>query len=559
MRNILKISNTTPMQLIQSGTFHYIEQVCDGSNGLRYGGAVSSYLSAKAFYVSGNTTEVSVGDVIYYYREYDVDKDFTAITPAVEELIGIFTVEQVEKGKHGYEFVAYDNIRKLDTDYSSEILSAKASFPMTHNAFLSAIQTFMSNLGVTVDFTGLDAFSDTTHTISYFYAQSLTVMDILRNYAALECSYLKCNPNGDVTFTQFTGDASYQTAYWYNTDRYIIAPSDQTTYTGYAYINGNRVLTNLIPIYYKQDGLSKEDYFIVPFKYWKVSNLDGSKMLQSQFFPTPGSPTPQGNYWLTSNFVFEYSSFGSFGGITKQSNFNNMLQNKIYPFEVHLFPFRCPFGAGCYIPYIEDTYGTRFASMVMKMDWSDFEVILSCENPQYYQDDIQKNADTDYREQSVTIEINRLQELITGLDNSKVSKSGDTMTGALTLNTPLAIASGGTGASSAADGSFNLQTKPWKSTSAINSTNPRTLSFSGSSGIVYFAFTGGNNANNMGAYIIYSGGASATPVIKNVSAASNLTLTAATGKITISSSSSANCYMYLVCMSANAYNNLTLS
>lgn len=140
-----------------------------------------------------------------------------------------------------------------------------------------------------------------------------------------------------------------------------------------------------------------------------------------------------------------------------------------------------------------------------------------------------------------------------------VNKSGDTMTGALTLNTPLAIASGGTGASSAVDGSFNLQTKPWKNTSAINSTTPRTLSFSGSSGIVYFAFTGGNNTNNMGAYIIYSGGASGTPIFKTVSAASNLTLTAATGKITISSSSSANCYMYLVCMSANAYNNLTLS
>lgn len=55
--------------------------------------------------------------------------------------------------------------------------------------------------------------------------------------------------------------------------------------------------------------------------------------------------------------------------------------------------------------------------------------------------------------------VGQLQESINAVDekaDAKVSKAGDTMTGALTLESPLAVTSGGTGASSAADARVSL-------------------------------------------------------------------------------------------------------
>lgn len=554
MRNILEVNSLT-VNYVKQGTFRYVQQVMQEGLGIRYGNSFSSYIEAEAYYKPDGTQEINEGDEIVYIQELNVDDEFEPITPAASVSIGKFTVKKIVKSKKSYLFIAYDNLEKLNASYSEHLFDNKSSFPNNLKVVLDQLVNYASNdLGVTITINELDAYNLSTPTsqiMDYFYTDGISYKDILSHLAELSFQYMQCDSNGDVHFKRFSTASA--NGYWKNSDRYIIAPTDQVTYTGTALINGTSQTVTLFPVFYKQDGLSHESYAFKGTQDLLVKNIKGETWHSIDLLPkTVNNPyiiqknpfvdkltlTTQGKHDL---FDFGFAAINSLTG-----------GRSISPVEVHLFPFRNPFNAGQILPHIEDADGNRFSSVVMKMEQTDSEVIITCSGTEYYYTSASENYDNEENAQFLNVAVNDLYEI-------KVNKSGDTMTGALTLNTPLAIASGGTGASSAADGAFNLQTKPWKSTSAINSTNPRTLSFSGSSGIVYFAFTGGNNANNMGAYIIYSGGASATPVIKNVSAASNLTLTAATGKITISSSSSANCYMYLVCMSANAYNNLTVS
>lgn len=434
MRNILKIADTTTVQFVRQGTFHYVEQVSEDAN-LRFGNAISSYLTAEAFYMTGGLiTEVNVGDEIYYYREYDVDNEFNPITPPVQELIGIFTVTRCEKSKKTYTFYAYDNISKLNVDYSYRLaeLKTNSAFPMALPDFLDDIETFMANLGVTVNVSTLRSHSASSSSISYFYSQGITVANILCNFAELESCYLKCRPTGEIDFTSFTTTASYQTNYWHNSDRYIIAPSDQVTYTGTAVINGQSQTVTLFPVFYKQDGLTKEDYFIAPFKHFSIYNMNRSKGYGKFWTKLPTTPQVYGTYLVTNNMVYEYTAFGGSDILSIASGinaFHDILNTVITPFTVRLFPFRNPFGAGSILPHITDINDTRFKSLVMKMEWTDSEVILSCANSEIYHDDQFKNYGTDDITQTLSTKVNTLEETI----NGKVSKSGDTMTGELVV------------------------------------------------------------------------------------------------------------------------------
>ena len=97
---------------------------------------------------------------------------------------------------------------------------------------------------------------------------------------------------------------------------------------------------------------------------------------------------------------------------------------------------------------------------------------------------------------------------------------------------PITIAQGGTGATDATSAIYGLGGKVFKRATANSSTNV-TISFSGVAACAVFA-CGGSSGQNCGFYIIYCNGASATPVIRSVAAASALTLTASAGKVVAS-------------------------
>ena len=419
MRNILKISDTTTIQNIKQGTFRYVQQVCEEGIGIRYGGAIASYIEAEAFYMSGGVTEVNEGDVIYYYQERDVYNDFTPRSTPEQIRIGIFTVDKCIRENDTYIFIAYDNLKKLDVDFSARLLELKPQFPMTVKNFLDEIASFVSNLGVTIYFNYLNIYSiSNANYVNYFYVNGITVRDIVSQIAEISLAYAYCPPSGVINFNYF----SINSLYWKKADNYIIAPTDQVTYRGMADVNGVQTEIDLVPIFYKQDGLKHEGYSFAPTDYFHIYNTDGYEVYGDVVI------TPATNeYNIFSNLFADYITVDSleWSDITVWYYYLQTMLNtySIVPFEVHLFPFRNPFNAGQILPHVVDKDGNRISSAVMKMEVTDFEVILTCSGQEYYQTSSYGNYDTDNNLQAISAAI-----------GGKVSKSGDTMTGTLTMN-----------------------------------------------------------------------------------------------------------------------------
>lgn len=110
----------------------------------------------------------------------------------------------------------------------------------------------------------------------------------------------------------------------------------------------------------------------------------------------------------------------------------------------------------------------------------------------------------------------------------------ETLSGGLTLGTPLAIESGGTNATDAPSAIASLGGRTFKRTSITSSTTA-TISCSGATACVLVA--SGADSTRCGMYIIWFAGVSNNPIIKTISSASALTLTVSAGKIVVSANS----------------------
>ena len=439
MRNILKINDSTTVTRVKEGSFRYVQQVGEEGVGIRFGTIFSSYIEAEAFYMTGLVTEVNEGDVLYYYQTREVDEDFVPLGYEQQFLIGIFTVEKCVRGKDTYSFIAYDNIHKLNVDFSAKLLSMKSSFPMSMQDFCDEFESFVSGLGVTIYMSNYWAYSMTEpNQIEYFYANGITALDILSYLCALTLQQAVCYTSGQIGFRRYMTDAYEQTYLWKNSDQYIIAPTDTVTYTG-QYIDpdtGLPVTGTLTPVFYKENGLSREGYSLANIDGWYVYDVDGTNIYGIEFeHPSVNA------YNITDNIIASKITMDDHDAGWDEIADYGVLQLYQYllrdfaitPFEVHLFPFRCPFMAGQILPHIIDANGNQFQSVIMKMEWTDSEVILTCVSPETYYQTSSHNYDADDVTTSLSVEVNDLKD-------GKVSKTGDTMTGSLSVkNTDYAV------------------------------------------------------------------------------------------------------------------------
>ena len=437
MRNQLVVNSAT-VNYIKQGSFRYVEQVAQDGLGLRFGSAYASYIEGEAYYKPDGTSEINDGDVIVYNQILDVDSDFVPLGGGntYTHTIGIFTVKKVVRGKKSYFFSAYDNLDALNINFSTTLYSNRNNFPMTINAFLELVRdTALNNYGITVNISECTAYNmlnPNDQLINYFYADGLTIRDILMYFADLTLQYIKCDANGIVHFKRYsTSSDSGTSAYWKNSDRYIISPTDQVAYTGTAIINGSPQTVNLVPVFYKQDGLEREAYSFETTTVLYTKDING-KSLWSVVM------TPQHNpYAIQKNILI--------GNMLLTNGINNLcvpgwnaLQTlttnySISPVEVHLFPFRNPFNAGQILTHIEDVAGNRFSSVVMKMEQTDSEVIITCSGTETYYTSALENYDADDDAASLNVALNSLATEV----SDKVPLS----------DLPLSIANGGTGQS----------------------------------------------------------------------------------------------------------------
>lgn len=399
---------------IKQGSFRYVEQVCQEGLGLRYGGAFSAYIEGEAYYLDDGTSELNEGDSVIYTQRYDVDDEFNPISPPGFQQIGVFTVKKCVKGNHTYSFIAYDNLEKLNASYSDKLYNAKASFPMTVQAFLNQMNTdSVADFGVSISVGELYAYNLSEmagQMLEYFYADGLSYKDILMYFAELSSQYVRCDATGTVHFLRFDTVPDRATPpYWKNSDRYIIAPTDQVTYTGTADIGGTPTTVNLIPIFYKQDGLEREEYHFIDIDRFTIKNIRGEEWM---FYQSTVYPPWKNNYVIQKNALVDKMVLSS--SAKNQLAGQGMagvhalysLGYDLYPFETHLFPFRNPFNAGQILPHIEDADGNRFASVIMKMEQTDSEVILTCSGAERYYTSASDNYDTEENAQALNIFVN---------------------------------------------------------------------------------------------------------------------------------------------------------
>lgn len=617
MKNVLKINNSTTVTRVKEGSFRYIEQVSEEGIGIRYGGVIACQIEAQCYYLANGTAEISEGDVLYYYQEYDVDADFNAVTPSRQLLIGVFTVEKCTHENFSYSFVAYDNIHKLSADFSRSLYSQRNFFPMPLKAFMMNFASFCGANGITLDLTTCNCFAYAQDmNINRFYTAGISARDVLSYIAEFCMQYIRCNQTGDVVFASFSNAPRTGYTQWGASDDYIIAPTDQSTYLD----DNNQPLT---PVYYKQHGLSRAEYYFADIDDYQVLLSDGSILYRDSFTPLNDLLNP---YCIVENIITNSlnqddawwmdASYAGYAALQSLVSSHN-----VTPFEVHLFPFRCPFSAGQIIPYIEDSKGNRFQSVVMKLELTDSEVVLSCAGPEYYYTDSAKNNDVAETVTSLGVEL-----------DGKVNKKGDTMTGGLSVNSYIAVrrasgnavavddtsadststpgsnkncipvvfrdqnnvamgavraiqqtdgknglnlygsnngnsnylmltvdSNGNSGVSLNAPNAWRdaLSVKGWKNSGNINSNNPGTITCTGAfHGMIV---TSAAYASLMGVYLVFCNSATSTPVVKTVVSASNLTLTPGTsnGKIVITSNSTANTVAYLIGLSN--FDNATFS
>ena len=285
MRNKLYINNTLVTR-VKEGSFRYVQQVCQEGLGIRFGNAISSYIEGEAYYDANGNAEISEGDVIRYRQEYDVNSDFTPKQTPVSQTMGYFTVKKCVKGSHSYSFIAYDDLEKLNASYEQKLYNHKQYYPDNIQAILDILHNDALDIGVDVWVNDLDAYNLTDpmdQIMDYFYYDGITYNDILSYFAELSSQYVYCSSLRFIRFDRFS--TRQNNAQWYAADRYIIAPTDQTTYTGTAVINGTPQTVNLIPVFYKQDGLKREDYSFQTTQDMLVKNIRGETWLEVHSSP----------------------------------------------------------------------------------------------------------------------------------------------------------------------------------------------------------------------------------------------------------------------------------
>ena len=181
--------NGTEIENIQSVT--YSETVNAGES-LRPGCVSSSYINVRVY--GTNSDAPASGEALTYYQ---VDPDGN------DTLIGVFYAEPSVPSIGMYSFVAYDAVRKLDTDFSAKLESMQSSFPMT---VYDLVSEACSVAGVTL---GSASWPMSTMQVNACYADNLTCRNILQYAAEIACRFVRCDVNGNVLFDWYTVNSKW--------------------------------------------------------------------------------------------------------------------------------------------------------------------------------------------------------------------------------------------------------------------------------------------------------------------------------------------------------------
>lgn len=398
----------------------YISQANEGSN-LRWGSTISDCVEVTVY---GSISDAPAdGEVITYYKVFDVNKDMQPLSAGVtrELLVGQFTVTPAVPSKNTYSFVAYDNIRKLDVDFSVRLKQLESSFPMTMFTLLQEAATVS---GVTLSYTGIVPWYSNAK-LNYFYSDGITCRDIFSALAELNAGYVYCQTNGSVSvWGQYAANAWGGNDAWRSSDSYIICPTDQQTYT-------NQWGVALHPVVYKENGMSFSNFVAEPVGEVILRKSDGTVVYDY----TPQSPAGSDIYEISNNILLDNIPATDYDvGFPRQTLCSSIetttnsaigataWDGKMRNSEVHIFPFLNPYKVGLMTKAISSD-GTRWLFPVMKMVESDTETVLYTLTTGTMYRSTQKYQTADQTNMTLSARVDQNSEKVEGLETDKLNVS----------------------------------------------------------------------------------------------------------------------------------------
>lgn len=281
------------------------------------GSACSDYIDAEIWADPGGDLRITAGDALTLYRQDDAGN---------RTKVGVFYAEKPTRTKrNSYKITAYDNMSKLDADFSGWLRANQAQFPKT---IWQLVQLACQRAGVTLASSSLPI--NGSYSVQAFYADDLTCRQIISWAAEAAGCYAHMNADGKLQFLTYTDKRS----------TVKITPDGASNSTAYY-----------------ADSLSYEDYTVKAIEKVQIRQSDSDVGVIY-----PDSTTATNTYAVQGNLLLTTGTEANLKSVVQ--NLYNVLKNVTYtPCKVSV-PSSSGLACG-QIVHVKDARGREFDTYLM--------------------------------------------------------------------------------------------------------------------------------------------------------------------------------------------------
>ena len=279
--------------------------------------AFSDYIEAEIWADPDGSLQITAGDALTYYRQDDAGN---------RTKVGVFYAEKPTRTKrNSYKITAYDNMSKLDADFSGWLHANQAQFPKT---IWQLVQLACQRAGVALASSSLPI--NGSYSVQAFYADDLTCRQIISWAAEAAGCYAHMNADGKLQFLTYTDKRSTAK----------ITPDGASNSTAYY-----------------ADSLSYEDYTVKAIEKVQIRQSDSDVGVIY-----PDSTTATNTYAVQGNLLLTTGTEANLKSVAQ--NLYNVLKNVTYtPCKVSV-PSSSGLACG-QIVHVKDARGREFDTYLM--------------------------------------------------------------------------------------------------------------------------------------------------------------------------------------------------
>lgn len=309
-----ELKGGSPGSAVKSLTLH---TAVNAGQEFTIGSAFSDYIEAEIWADPGGSLQITAGDALTLYRQDDAGN---------RTKVGVFYAEKPTRTKrNSYKITAYDNMSKLDADFSGWLHANQAQFPKT---IWQLVQLACQRAGVALASSSLPI--NGSYSVQAFYADDLTCRQIISWAAEAAGCYAHMNADGKLQFLTYTDKRSTAK----------ITPDGASNSTAYY-----------------ADSLSYEDYTVKAIEKVQIRQSDSDVGVIY-----PDSTTATNTYAVQGNLLLTTGTEANLKSVVQ--NLYNVLKNVTYtPCKVSV-PSSSGLACG-QIVHVKDARGREFDTYLM--------------------------------------------------------------------------------------------------------------------------------------------------------------------------------------------------